>query len=246
MRISKITALVIAISITPSIAFAEEAPKNDEIKHKFSIEGGINKTSGNAESENFRGELSLISTLGKYENEFQATGNNQNQNGVREEEYYKVENQLNREISKMQFVFGKLIYEDDRFAGIDYRASQLVGVGHKFYDDADFKLSTKLGVGARQTEFIDPTAEDEESVLGSVGGDLFWKINENVEFTQSLDLNFTEANTETVSETAFKAFMDKNLYLKFSYEVRNNSDVPTGIDKTDTQTIFTVGYQFGE
>jgi putative salt-induced outer membrane protein len=217
----------------------------NELKHKLNIEGSLSMASGNTENENLRGDLDLVSTLGKWKNEFEVEASNQQQDGLREQEYYRINNKLKKEISDKRFAYGEFTYEDDRFAGIDYRFTETLGIGQYFIKEKDLKISADIGIGARQTNFL-AGAEDEEGFLGTFGFDAFWRVNENTEFNQEIDVNHGSENTETLSETSLKTFIDKNLYLKLAYEFRNNSDVPAGKKNTDTQFIVTVGYQLGE
>lgn len=236
--------LSIIFSILILFPFASKAVSFiDGLEQKLSLEGGFNKTTGNSKNENYTSNLKLISVYDEWKHTLEGKASNKKQDNTREEEYYKFSGKLDKEISEKQYVFGKLSYEDDRFAGIDYRVSELVGFGHKFYDDKDLQLSTEVGIGARQTELIG-TTDDEETLLGNIGGELFWMINEHVHFNQSLSINAGSENTETTSSSSIKAFMSESLYLKVSYEVRNNSDVIASSKNTDTETLFTIGYEF--
>ena len=47
---------------------------------------------------------------------------------------------------------------------------------------------------------------------------------------------------ESVSSVKAKLF--KDLGVRFSYSLKNNSDVPVGIEKTDTFTSISLEYSF--
>ena len=49
---------------------------------------------------------------------------------------------------------------------------------------------------------------------------------------------------ESLMGWALKLVVVGNLAAKFGYEVKRNSDVPVGTDKTDTMTTVTLGYAF--
>lgn len=240
----KLLVFFLFLITTISAPVRAESDQKEGIKNKLSLEASFTKVTGNSETESYSGSFKLLSTYKSWKHTLDGKASNRKQDDEREEEYYKVSSKLDKKISDKQYAFGQLIYEDDRFAGINYRASELLGFGHKFRYEEDFKLSGEVGAGARQTDYTGDD-EDEDTLLGNLGGDLFWKINENVEFNQSFDLNFGEENTETLSETSVKTFVSKNLYLRFSYEIRHNSSVPEDTKNTDIETLFTVGYKFG-
>ena len=76
------------------------------------------------------------------------------------------------------------------------------------------------------------------------GLDYLLHISETSEFEQKLLTEIGSENTYTESVTALRAKVVGNLALVLSYTIKNNSDVPPGIEKTDTFTAISLEYAF--
>lgn len=238
---------LILVSFFNISAVAEDAATSPEedlgIKHEGSIEAGASYATGNTEKENFRGKAELTSSYQKIVNEFSARASNTKENNNRTEELYRISTKPRYEFDEYAYSYAELEYASDRFSGYNSRTSELLGIGAFLIKEELMKLSIEAGAGARQTDFTGNT-KDENSILGKSSGEFDWKINKNVHFNQQASISVGKENTVTESETSLKSFIDDNLYLKISYEVEHNSDVPIGTKNTDTNTILTVGYDF--
>lgn len=244
LSISKIFLSFSAILFSANLAIANEKnPEANNLKNKGSIEGGASIATGNTERENSRIEVKLDSTYGKFENKLEGKASNTKDNNSRTEEYYKIANQLRYNFHPKAYGFGEFEFVSDRFSGFNSRISELLGLGYYFINEEELKISLESGIGARQTDFTG-LKKDENTFLGKAEANVFWKINEHVEFNQRLALSSGADNTVTESETSLKAFFTETLYFKVGYEIENNSTVPVGNKKTDTLTTFTIGYNF--
>lgn len=103
-------------------------------------------------------------------------------------------------------------------------------------------LALEGGAGAKQSDLIDGTEFDEAIVRG--GLDYFLHLTESSEFNQKLLIEQGDDNRYTESTSALKARIVGNLALVLSYVVRNNSDVPVGIEGTDRFTAISLEYGF--
>ena len=74
--------------------------------------------------------------------------------------------------------------------------------------------------------------------------DYVWDINENAQFKQLLSTEIGGDTTISRSESSVSANIAGDLAMKFSISVKNNSDVPLGTEKTDTESAVTLVYKF--
>jgi putative salt-induced outer membrane protein len=103
-------------------------------------------------------------------------------------------------------------------------------------------LDAEIGVGARQSELIDGTTEDEFIVRG--GLKYAWAISDNAEFRETVSVEAGDQNTSLESVTALSATLVGDLALVASYTVKHNTEVLPGLEKTDTYTALTLEYLF--
>lgn len=134
-----------------------------------------------------------------------------------------------------------LRYVKDRFAGLDYRASESIGYGHRFRWDRS-RLDAEIGVGARQTKFLDGSRED-EGIL-RLAGRYSRSFGENTEFRQDVMSEIGESNTHSESETALRLQVNSRLATKLSYKIIHDSEVPVGTGSTDSIASVTLVYGF--
>ena len=71
-----------------------------------------------------------------------------------------------------------------------------------------------------------------------------WKLSNTAAFSQGFTLESGKENTYLESVTTLSAKLVGNLALVASYAVKNNSDVPPLIEKTDTYTALSLEYIF--
>ena len=140
------------------------------------------------------------------------------------------------------YYFGILRYEDDPFAGYDQRTTEVVGLGHTFYDTDTITFDVELGAGGRQTEFVDTTDLDE--TIYHLGADFGWAISKTSSFRQALTIEGGDENTVTESTTELKVKINSALAMKATINVIDNSDVPVGTKNTDTTSSVTLVYDF--
>ncbi len=141
------------------------------------------------------------------------------------------------------YVFVLLTYEDDRFSGYDYQASETVGYGRNIIQRPDMKLDAEIGVGARQRK-EEVSGESVNDAIVRLGGKFEWAFSASATFGQELNIESGEEATITTSVTSLSSQLVGNLAAKLAFRVKNVSDVPAGVDKTDTETTANLVYKF--
>lgn len=203
---------------------------------------GYLATSGNTENSNLNTGFELGYTLEKWAHLLSAGAIYAAEDDVTTTEAYELAFKTERSISDDDFLFGRLGWRKDRFSSYESQFSQTVGYGRRLLNLDAHKLNAEIGVGARQSDLIDGTSEDEFIVRGGLS--YLWAISETAEFTQGLSIEAGDTNTYTEAVTALKANLLGDLALVASYTIKNNSDVLPGTEKTDTYTALSLEYAF--
>ena len=226
-------------SLTKTVDFA----KNVVTGWEGNLDFGASFASGNTEKETIHGGLDMNKDgeEGGWGHTLKASVDSAKESDVQSEEEYRVLGQSRYNVSETDFTFVELEYVNDRFSGYQYRVSEGVGYGRKFYNSETFKLVGEASVGARQEKDTDD--KESNGFLGKLAGKMQWKINDNVSLHEDVSVAFSDT-TITRSETSLRNALSENLYLKLGLTVENNSEVPEGTEKTDTTTTVGVGYRF--
>ncbi|MEN8220218.1 MAG: DUF481 domain-containing protein [Pseudomonadota bacterium] len=226
-----------ALLLGTQIAVAEDSGWKGE------GEFGFTQTSGNSETQSFVAKLALSYQLTSWKHEAQIEALRSEDDSVLSAERYELNLQSNYLLSEKSYLFGKLRYEEDSFNGYDYQASLIFGYGHQFIDTERTGLKLEAGIGWRQGELKIITESNDETV-GFLGVSFRHKIGSHSEFTQEFQVEGGSNNIYSESDTGFKVNIMENLAMKLSLLVKNNSDVLSGTEKTDTITAVTLVYNF--
>ena len=203
---------------------------------------GYLATSGNTDNSTLNAGFTVSYSIDDWKHAFAAVAISSADGNTTTAEAYEAGWKSERNLSEKSFLFGQLDWRKNRFSGFATQFSQTVGYGRRFIDSEVHKLNGEIGFGARQSELIDGTDENESIIRA--GLDYKWQLSETAAFTQVLTVESGQENTYTESVTALSAQLVGNLALVASYTIKNNSDVLPLIDKTDTYTAISLEYTF--
>jgi len=209
---------------------------------KGNVELGIVTTTGNTETETINAKAKAETERKKWRHTLFIESLNSSNGGTTTAERYVVNGQSDYKFGEHNYFFAMVNYEDDRFSGYDYRISEALGYGRRIIGNTVLTLDLEIGPGARQSKLDSGASEDEYTVRGAAK--LAWKVGDTSTFTQDLGTDVGEDVTITKSVTALTAQVNGSLATKITYTVKNTSDVPVGIEKTDTETAVTLVYSF--
>jgi putative salt-induced outer membrane protein len=156
---------------------------------------------------------------------------------------YELRGQANYKLTERSFLFGALRYEDDRFSAYDYQGTGSAGYGYKFIDTDATKLIGQIGAGYRLSE-VRLTGEKENEAVAR--GDLLFE-HQITSTTRVINRFLVEAgssNTFLQNRLALQVSMTDVLALSVAYDVRHNTDVPGGVEKTDQLTTANLVFAF--
>lgn len=232
---SLVLPLLLALTSNASVAQEENGVR-------IELELGALFTSGNTEDQtlNFASTLSWKRDLWEYV--FSLDGLfSSNENDVTSQRFYAVTS-ANYEFSENSFFLTRFAHEDDRFSGFDSQSDITFNYGRNLLTrNANMGLILNIGIGARRSRLDE--SDFDEPIL-RLASEYDWNISETASFDQQLS---AEAGSETNifrSETSIQTQILENLSLRFSINIKHQTDVPSGRKKTDTETAITFVMDF--
>jgi len=208
-----------------------------------SVSLGYLATSGNTESKNANASMKASWDLdGPWKHDWNALAINARTNGVTTAESYTAGYKGLRDFSDKSYLFFTGDWRQDVFAGYNRQVSEAVGYGRRLLDTERHMLALEGGAGAKQTDVITGESLDEAIVRGAL--DYLLHISENSSFEQKLLIEQGDENRYTESTSSLKARIVGNIAIVFSVVIKQNSDVPVGIEGTDRFTTISLEYGF--
>ncbi|MFK8051595.1 MAG: YdiY family protein [Woeseiaceae bacterium] len=222
------------------LALAPAAFAEDGFSGKASL--GYLATSGNSESSSVNAATELVYGHDRWTHTFDASALGADNEGQSIAEAYTAGGKSEWAINDRSYLFGLARWNKDKFSGYDQQASQTVGYGRVLLDNETSVWNVEIGAGARQSDLRDGTSENETVLRAAT--DYKYVISENSEFNAAFAVESGEENTAAQSLLSIKARLMGDLALVASYQVRYNSEVPVGSEKTDRFTAISLEYAF--
>ncbi len=204
---------------------------------------GFSMTDGNTETETLNAKLGLGKEIGKWKHALGLAAVNSSTDGITSAERYLFTTKHDYSFTERTYGVGTLRYEDDRFSAYDYQAAVTAGIGQHVIKSDTTILDLEAGIGYRKSE-LNLTGESLNEVILRLFGHYTQKLTSNTEFLQDILIEPGEDNTYIMSVTGLKVSMSEKLALKVGYTIFHNTDVPAGIDDTDTLTSVNLVYGF--
>jgi len=194
--------------------------------------------SGNSENEAVNAALQVKNTLEKWTHTLGFAGNYGNDGTDTTAQRWELHGQSDYKFTDRAYAFGAGRYEDDRFSAYDYQASLAAGLGYKIIDSERTKFWVQGGPGYRFAELRD-TGESEDGLIfrGDLGFD--HQLTETTKIVERFLIETGSDNTYLQNDLGLEVAINGALALRLGYQVRHNTEVPAGTEKTDT--LATVG-----
>lgn len=239
-KTSGFTGLMLVFGTAQADIFQGEAFEGaEEASWEAEIEYGLVVTTGNTETENTNGGLEVVRERAQWRQRTTARALRAVDEDTIVAERYSFSYKLDYRFRERDYGFATARYEDDRFSGYDYRLSEAVGYGRRAVAGPRVRLDLEVGVGMSHES---PEGEDrEDNGMARLAGDLRWQLQEHSRFRQAL-LVEEAGSTYVESETSLSSQVVEDLAMRASLQVRYHSDVPEGVEKTDTITSFNLVY----
>ncbi|MCI0506549.1 MAG: DUF481 domain-containing protein [Gammaproteobacteria bacterium] len=228
--------------VTGFLSFASNAEEEKPSTWIADLGLGYVKTTGNTETTTVKGDIEAIKEIEKWRHTVNAEGLNTSDRDITTAERYFLSGKSDYKYSEFNYIYATATYDKDHFSGFDYRTTFSAGYGRRIIHEPALSLDGEIGPGMRYSR--PDTGESEDEFMGRLAANLKWKISDNSEFTQDLYSDIGEDATITKSITALSANINKSLALKLSYTYKYTSEVPVGIEKSDTETVVTIVYKY--
>jgi putative salt-induced outer membrane protein len=221
---------------------------------------GASLASGNSENEAVNAALEVKGTYDQWAHTLGFAGNYANDGNSKTAQRWELRGQSDYKFTDRAYAFGAGRYEDDEFSAYSYQASLAAGLGYKLIDDERTKLWIQGGPGYRFAYRRGPCRDltppenafdcdnfapgDSESSLifrGDVGLD--YQLTETTKIVDRFLVEAGPDNTYLQNDIGLEVTITGALGLRVGFQVRHNTDVEPGIEKTDTLT--TIGLIYG-
>ncbi|RBP52862.1 DUF481 domain-containing protein [Arenicella xantha] len=237
------------------LTVASAAAANEPLGWSGQGEAGIQKASGNTDSETVNLGLAFLWTNQDWSNEFDLSVYKSSNNGLDSANSVEAGYTLKRELTERSNLFFSLSYLDDEFDGFNEQSSVSAGYGYKVFDTETLTWETSIGVGYRDAEqvILPEIGSTDEIQFVDVGGatgvlrSKFKKqITENTKFKWNIKSEIGSDNTFVQSDAALFVSMNARFSLKAQLLVRHNTDPAPMLDETDTISMLSLVYNFGD
>ena len=203
---------------------------------------GASIATGNSDNQSANAAFEIKNTVDQWINVVGFSGNYGNDGNTTTAQRWEIRGQSSYDFTPKAFWFGAGRYDDDRFSAYDYQASLATGLGYKFFDSDDLKLWLQGGPGYRVSKERE-TGDTVDGVIfrGNFGYEQ--KFTANTKLVERFLIEAGSDNTYLQNDIGLEVMMSGSLGLRLAYEVRYNTDVPPGIEKTDTLTTIGLMYE---
>jgi putative salt-induced outer membrane protein len=239
-------------------AWADDAPAPPPPQGVWIGKGqlGFLDSHGNSDAESINGNIDMSRNDGPWKNELYWAGLYGKSANVVSAERWEAHSQSNYAISGALFAFGGLRFEHDLFDGFEYQASATGGLGYKFLDTNDTKLSAQIGAGYRRLRpediFKDPDGvvisrlvhPATGEAIGTLGVDFSQVFTKTTVLTNKFVSEAGSDNTMLHDEIALTVKMSTKLALSVGYAFTDNTHPPDTLKKLDTVATVNLVFSF--
>ena len=205
---------------------------------------GYVQTGGNTSTSALNLKANLDYQGVDWGNSLLATAFNGSRDKTTTDERYGIVDKVNYNLSPRHYAFVDASYDNDRFAGISERYALTLGYGRHVFASARQTLDLEAGLGANESR------ERGQRVLvahgiATLGGKYVLRLTPSSQFTQTLRTEYASNNIFVNPVSELKLNVIGNAYAALSFEIRYNSDVPSGVRNVDHISTINLGYGFG-
>jgi putative salt-induced outer membrane protein len=203
---------------------------------------GASFASGNSENESANAALEMSYARDAWTHTLGFAGNYGSQDNTATAQRWEVRGQSGYKFTERAYWFGAARYEDDRFSAYDYQGTLATGLGYKIIDTEATKFWVQGGPGYRFAKEQE-TGDTEDGLI--FRGDIRFEqqLTSNTKVVDRFLIESGSDNTYIQNDLGLEVMMSGALGLRVGYQVRYNTEVPPGIEKTDTLTTIGLLYE---
>ncbi|MCK5810968.1 MAG: DUF481 domain-containing protein [Cocleimonas sp.] len=163
--------------------------------------------------------------------------------GEKTAETLSLSHKLGYAMSNKNYVFNLLTYHQDKFENIDSRIADVFGRGRHFIKNKKHSLSNELGLGVRQTKYVDTTKSSKE-MAGYFSLNYKRPLTSNTLLKEKLSILAGRDNIFTQLDISTEVKMTNTLSLSVNYSLGYNSKVQSGFKKLSKKMGITLLSEF--
>jgi len=194
--------------------------------------------SGSSENEAINAALEVRNAYDQWKHTLGFAGNYGSDEGGTTAQRWEVRGQSDYQFTERAYAFGAARYDDDRFSAFEYQASLAGGLGYRIIDSERTKLWVQGGPGYRFAELRE-TGESEDGLIFRGDAGFEHQFTETTKIVDRFLIETGSDNTFVQNDLGLEVTINGALALRLGYQVRHNTDVSPGVEKTDT--LATVG-----
>ena len=218
---------VLAILAAPAAAHAATWQPSAEL--------GIVNTTGNSETFSINGRFGLKAVEDLWTHDYYlAVLRSENEDELTANRY-ELGAKSDRMLTERSYLGAAARYENDDFSSYDYQATLALNYGGWLVREEGHSFKIEGGPGVRRAQLAG-TGEVETGALLRGFADYQHQITESTKFFNTTLVEATSDNTFAQNDIGIAVSINKSLALKAAFQARHNTDVPAGIDRTDTLT----------
>jgi putative salt-induced outer membrane protein len=217
-----------------------------------SAELGAISTTGNTTGTSVTGKIDARHEMAKWSNEYSVSGFFKQDQYTREDgskysqraaERYSFSAKAAYKLigeGKRAFVLGSHV--NDRFGAYTSYTSFAIGHASQWFSSEDATLDVELGPGYFHGQRAKGPGESGVTVRAATN--FRWRLSEWALFAQNTSVERGTSNVRSTAETSLSTKINGTMQMKAAFIARNDTNVPDGKKKTDTQTSLTLVYSF--
>lgn len=227
------TSLMAANIAIASPFYAPPPPQADAPVFSGDAELGFNQLSGNTDSRTLIGKARLTWISGAFTHSLRGEVRNVSRDGTTSAEQYVIAGRERYDFHGPHYLFGFARWEKDRFAGYNQQFSTIGGYGRQMMA-GEHSLSLEAGPGYRHDRLRGDN--NEQLAVAYSALDYRWQLSSSADFAQEMSLEYTDQNTTARALSAVTARLNARLSLRFSHEIKRNSQPPEDASKRTDHT----------
>lgn len=202
-------------------------------------------TSGNTSTTDIGLALHLTKEDGPWKHNFDTTYDLGRADGQDNKNRAYIGYKLDRQINDRLYAYGNANYFTDDFGAFKNGSFVGAGLGYKVIVPDPIGWAVEAGAGyrsqkAREVGIIPSMKVDEFAIRGASEFD--YKFSDAVSFYNNSEVIWSESDTYLWNDVGITANLAGNLAARFSFRVDHHTDVPVGVEKTDTITRAAIVY----
>ncbi|MGJ8558630.1 MAG: DUF481 domain-containing protein [Litorimonas sp.] len=231
---------VAALALFPLTAQAQVA---DGWSGEASLTGS--QTTGNTDTTDVGLGLKLAKDGDVWRHKFNASADYGRAGGTTNKQRFVLGYQIDRDITDRLYAYANADYFSDDFGAFEDGYFLGTGLGYEVIvpDPIGWKLEGGLGYRSQTPQDTLGVAADSTSEIAArLGSDFDWTLNDNVSLYNDSELIYSESDTNVWNEFGLTATLTGRLAARASVRVDHHTDVPVGLENTDTITRFGLVY----